>query len=73
MMAGAFAGLANSMIVGPVELIKCKMQDHRLNFSTSKDCLNHVIKTEGIRGLFKGMFATVSREVPGYAGQFAVY
>jgi len=31
------------------------------------------LKEEGVRGLFRGLFATFAREIPAYAAQFAAY
>ncbi len=37
---GAFAGLANTIIVSPVELVKCKMQlDKDFKYAKSSDCV----------------------------------
>ena len=75
-LAGMFAGLVNSLIVGPVELLKCRMQiqDYRHQaFHTPAAMLRHVLATEGARGLFRGMFSTIFREVFAYAAQFATY
>eukprot|EP00698_Gefionella_okellyi_P016330 TRINITY_DN4671_c0_g1_i2.p1 TRINITY_DN4671_c0_g1~~TRINITY_DN4671_c0_g1_i2.p1 ORF type:complete len:232 (+),score=23.51 TRINITY_DN4671_c0_g1_i2:330-1025(+) len=76
-LAGAYAGLVNSVIVGPVELIKTKLQ---LQFEADKKSARgpiavcrHMLKVHGARSFFKGMTATVLREVPAYGFQFVVY
>ena len=37
------------------------------------ECFTQILKNEGIRGINKGMVATIVREVPAYAGQFTTY
>lgn len=61
MEAGAFSGLIGSFIVNPVELVKIRMQAGNNNFSTSAECLKSILKTEGVRGIYKGMFSTIAR------------
>ncbi len=42
---GAFAGLVNSFVVGPVELVKCLMQnDKEKKYKSSKDCLHRIVQ-----------------------------
>ena len=76
--AGAFSGFVNSIIVSPVELIKTRLQIQyetrgSQTFSGPMDCIRHILKASGVKGLFRGMAATIYREVPGYAGQFFFY
>lgn len=71
---GAVAGLIVSFITNPAELIKVIMQSTgEQRFKNSKDCMKHIIKTEGLRGLMRGNVTMIAREVPGYAAQFAIY
>jgi len=75
--AGAYSGLLNSIIVCPVELVKTRLQiqygEGTKVFAGPVDCIRHILKASGIKGLFRGMSATIYREVPGYAGQFFFY
>ena len=79
--SGSYAGLVNTMVVTPVELIKIKMQiqsndksfGHAKQYTSGFDCMRKTIKAEGFRGLFKGGVTTVYREIPGYAMQFATF
>lgn len=71
---GAFAGLVNTIVVSPVELVKCRMQlDKEFKYSRSYDCARQIVQAEGVRGLFRGTYSTAFREVCAYAAQFAAY
>ena len=79
MISGMFAGLVNSFVLSPIELVKCRLQLQREAkgqgyYKGSYDCLKKIVREEGLRnGLFKGMLSTIFREVPCYAGQFGSY
>ena len=77
-LAGSYAGLVNTVVVCPVELVKCKMQVQssalgQAKYSSCWDCMVKILKEEGVKGLYRGNVATVYREIPGYAAQFASY
>lgn len=43
---GAFAGLVNTIVVSPVELVKCRMQlDKDSKFASSSQCAKEIIRT----------------------------
>jgi solute carrier family 25 carnitine/acylcarnitine transporter 20/29 len=79
MIAGMFAGFVNSLVLSPIELVKCRLQlqeesKNKAYYKGSMDCVRKIIRDEGVRnGLFKGMLSTIFREVPCYAGQFGAY
>ena len=74
-----FAGAVNSIVLSPIELVKCRLQiqtEKNLKdayYRSSIHCIRRIIQEEGVNGLFKGFMATVLREVPCYAGQFGGY
>ena len=75
-----FAGLVNSLVLSPIELVKCRMQIQTEKsladayYKSSMHCFGRILREEGVsNGLMKGLVATVSREVPCYAGQFGGY
>ncbi|RIA99285.1 mitochondrial carrier [Glomus cerebriforme] len=79
-IAGAGAGAINSVLSSPVELLKIKMQaqygatagSSGLIYKGPIDCAKHLISEFGIRnGLFRGFWATVTREIPAYAGFYS--
>lgn len=71
--AAAFGGVALSFILGPTELIKCRLQARNTIYKGPLDCVQQTIREEGLRGLTRGMGATMAREVPGNALFFYVY
>jgi len=79
MYCGMFAGLVNSFVLSPIELVKCRLQIQKAGkdkayYKGSLDCVTKILREEGLRnGLFKGMTATIMREVPCYMGQFGAY
>ena len=80
-VSGSYAGLVNTFVVTPVELIKIKMQvqsndrsiGQSMQYSSGFECMRKTIKSSGIRSLFKGTIPTVYREIPSYAMQFATF
>ena len=98
-MAGFIAGIVQSIICSPMELIKLKMQiqgigkelnsplvekilHKQLDTNSTKaieryrgpwDMTKHIYKQDGIRGLGKGLTATIAREGPSFAVYFGSY
>ncbi|KAL7041396.1 hypothetical protein ACKWTF_000755 [Chironomus riparius] len=76
--AGSAAGLSQTLICSPMELVKSRMQIQNNIPSAVKHnnpfaCLKHVWKHEGRRGVFKGLGITVARDVPGFASYFVSF
>ncbi|EDV99452.1 mitochondrial basic amino acids transporter isoform X1 [Drosophila grimshawi] len=76
--AGATAGLAQSLICAPMELAKTRLQlsrhiKNQRKFKGTIDCLINVQRTEGIKGTFRGLTATILRDIPGFASYFVSY
>ena len=63
------SGVAVSMILTPVELIKCRMQTMATDavvYKSTWDCVVRTVKEEGLaNGLFRGHSSTLMRELPG--------
>jgi len=68
-MAGACAGVAQSVVVAPMEMVKSRMQIQTTNRGAIH-CLREQYKHFGIRGVYKGMGITVCREIPGFGSYF---
>lgn len=54
-------------------LMQVRMQVANSGHTSAMACLRHTIATEGLRGMTRGMGATLLREVPGNAVFFTVY
>lgn len=55
----------------PTEVIKQRMQTKQ--FSATSAAVNHVLRTEGILGFYRGFLSTVAREIPFTCIQFPLY
>lgn len=76
--AGSAAGLVQSLICSPMELAKTRLQLQNSNscgqfYNGPIDCLRYVAKTDGVRGIFKGLGITALRDVPGFSSYFVSY
>ncbi|KAI4120385.1 MAG: hypothetical protein LQ341_007551, partial [Variospora aurantia] len=69
--SGAFAGLANSVLSGPIEHVRIRLQTQPHGagklYSGPLDCVRKLGAHEGImRGLFRGQAVTLLREAQAY-------
>nr|XP_022908740.1 solute carrier family 25 member 40-like [Onthophagus taurus] len=64
LVAGGTARIISASLVSPLELIRTKMQSTRLSYFEIGEALKVLIKQDGIWGLWKGVFATLLRDVP---------
>ncbi|CAF4430600.1 unnamed protein product, partial [Adineta steineri] len=82
MLAGSVGSVFSSLVLCPTELVKCRLQTlndmpmsntsnnseaQKRKISSSLSVTRHILRTEGIRGLFRGLTATLARECPGNA------
>ncbi|KAK8803277.1 hypothetical protein WA158_000971 [Blastocystis sp. Blastoise] len=75
------AGVCIACVQTPAELLKCKIQvlqgvtnnGSYTHYNGSLDAFLHVLKEEGIRGLFRGNLSTIYREIPGDIAWFGTY
>jgi solute carrier family 25 carnitine/acylcarnitine transporter 20/29 len=78
-VCGAGAGFAVAIPACPTELIKCRLQAQSTvaggtpMYSGPIDVAKHVLRSAGLKGLFKGMVPTMAREIPGNAAMFGAY
>uniref|UniRef100_A0A6B2LC39 Mitochondrial carrier protein n=1 Tax=Arcella intermedia TaxID=1963864 RepID=A0A6B2LC39_9EUKA len=63
LMAGFLSALPEICVVTPFETVKIKLQSRRFSsiYKNSWDCLRGVYQQEGIRGLYRGIEATLWR------------
>jgi solute carrier family 25 carnitine/acylcarnitine transporter 20/29 len=77
-VAGAFAGVANSVISGPIEHVRIRLQTQphgagRL-YSGPWDCVRRLVAHDGVgRGLYRGEAVTVWREAQAYGVWFLTF
>ena len=96
MFCGAVAGLSQSIVTSPMELVKTRVQlqtescvstrslscaatssstvTNCSSYTSPVDCIKKIVTTEGWRGLFRGQFITVLRDVsPSLPGSTSPY
>ncbi|KIM35044.1 hypothetical protein M413DRAFT_449925 [Hebeloma cylindrosporum] len=75
-LAGAMAGAANAILASPVEMFKVRMQG-QYGAATDKrlsDVASEMWKDYGFRkGVMRGYWVTVAREIPAYAGFYTAF
>ncbi|KAJ2503190.1 Mitochondrial carrier protein ymc2 [Coemansia sp. RSA 1972] len=76
-IAGATAGVANSVISGPVEHIRVRLQVQTsgaaAQYKGPVDCIRQIYRNFGMAGIYKGQLPTVLRELNGYGMYFLAY
>jgi solute carrier family 25 carnitine/acylcarnitine transporter 20/29 len=76
-LAGHLAGFAAATVMTPADRIKVTMQANvgtgLVWANSTVGCAQHLIKTEGVKGLFRGFTATASRDGPGMALYYIIY
>lgn len=74
-MAGFCGGFFSSLVLCPTEMIKCKLQafnERGIKRVSAMSLTSQIVKTEGFKGLFRGLTTTFGREMPGYFAFFSV-
>ncbi|KAJ3530493.1 hypothetical protein NM688_g7701 [Phlebia brevispora] len=74
--SGVFAGLANSVVSGPVEHIRIRLQiqtDKNRLYAGPWDAIKKIYAKKGIAGIYKGQIITLWREASGYGIYFWAY
>ncbi|XP_027195633.1 mitochondrial basic amino acids transporter-like [Dermatophagoides pteronyssinus] len=70
-LAGLCAGMTQSIISAPMELVKTRAQ---LNSITEWNCMKRILRYEGgLRGLYRGFGITIARDCPAFATYFFTY
>jgi solute carrier family 25 (mitochondrial carnitine/acylcarnitine transporter), member 20/29 len=75
---GAGAGFAVAWVATPTELVKCRLQSQATApaarvYAGPIDCARQVAAARGFGGLYKGLGATLLRELPANAVYFGTY
>jgi solute carrier family 25 carnitine/acylcarnitine transporter 20/29 len=76
-IAGSMGGMFSCIVGQPLDMIKVRLQvmpnvqlGHTPPFTGPIDCLAKIIKTDGLRSLFRGMLAPILMATPGAAISF---
>ncbi|KAJ2600283.1 hypothetical protein GGF39_001861 [Coemansia sp. RSA 1721] len=77
-IAGAGAGVVNSILASPVELLKVRLQVQYGNAGNTASSGpvalgRHLASQFGVRGIMWGFWATVAREIPAYAAFYSAF
>jgi solute carrier family 25 carnitine/acylcarnitine transporter 20/29 len=73
MWAGSIAGAASLSIFVPMDLLKIRAQltrEGKLDYLS--EC-RAILREQGVRGLYRGFWASAARDTPGWAVYFASY
>ncbi|XP_037938555.1 solute carrier family 25 member 40-like [Teleopsis dalmanni] len=69
LMSGMSARICAVTFVSPIELLRTKMQSQKMTTAEIASAINHVIKHQGILGLWRGLPPTILRDVP-FSGMY---
>ncbi|KAL1449018.1 hypothetical protein WDU94_000260 [Cyamophila willieti] len=76
-VAGSFSGVTTAAITAPGERIKCLLQvqhsDANKVYSGPVDVVKKLIKQHGVASVFKGLCATLLRDIPANGAYFVTY
>lgn len=75
---GALAGIVAQTLTYPGDTVRRRMQTDGMRgetkmYANAWDCFYRVLRQEGVKTLFAGLYANVVRGIPGAGIQFAVY
>jgi hypothetical protein len=76
-VAGLLTGIVQSPARCIMERVKSVMQVHEKNgnspYRWSGDCLLHILRHQGLTGLFQGFSSVLLREIPQFAVYYPIY
>lgn len=77
-VSGFLAAFWSSLVLCPTELVKCRLQAMRETGSPGERVgpgalTRRILREDGVPGLFRGLTATFTREMPGYFFFFLAY
>jgi solute carrier family 25 folate transporter 32 len=71
--AGGTAGLVSALLTCPIDMIKLQMQNSKQPGMTTLCTFQKIISEDGVKGLYRGVFATAAGYFPSWAIYFTVY
>lgn len=67
--AGGIAGVLQSFVASPIELLKIRLQaSGGVGRTTLTNEFQKIYNKSGVIGMYRGLYMTILREIPGYAG-----
>lgn len=72
-LAGAGAGGVCSLLLCPIELVKCRMQGNPKKYPSAIEATRNIYNAGGLKYFARGGLSTLLREVPGTAIYFGCY
>ncbi|KAJ2614030.1 Mitochondrial carrier protein ymc2 [Coemansia sp. RSA 1365] len=76
-ISGAAAGVANSVVSGPVEHVRVRLQvqtsGSAAQYKGPIDCIRKIYRSFGTAGIYKGQVPTIIRELNGFGMYFLAY
>lgn len=76
-LCGGGAGVTNSIISGPIEHVRIRLQTQPVGrerlYSGPAQCIKAILHQSGIQGLYRGQGVTILREFHGYGIWFAAF
>ncbi len=72
-ISGAMSGAVASSIANPTDLVKIRLQAQNSPYSGMIDCFTKIIKQDGFKGLYRGVFPTTMRAMILTASQLPSY
>ena len=73
MISGSVAGLLSLSIFVPADLLKCRAQMTTEGNLSYINEFRAILANHGVRGLYRGFWASALRDVPGWAAYFASF
>jgi solute carrier family 25 carnitine/acylcarnitine transporter 20/29 len=76
-LAGAYAGIGNSILSGPIEHIRIKLQTQpsgqKRLYTGPGDCIRKIYAVDGVKGIYRAQVPTMLREAQGFGLWFLTF
>ncbi|KAL4559978.1 hypothetical protein LXL04_032126 [Taraxacum kok-saghyz] len=72
-LGGTGAGAIQSFVLTPIELVKIRLQLHEQSERGPMSVAKNIVRTEGWKGMFRGLTVTIIRDAPSFGFYFWTY
>lgn len=69
----ALSKLFAACVTYPYQVVRARLQDHHVEYRGSLHVIRHVLRYEGVRGLYKGLTPYLCHVTPNICCVFIVY